>query len=141
HDTSSHISPAIATVPPLTAPIPHAYDVTPYPLGVIFLLTLEVGYLHPPVGLNLFITSVKFQRPITEVMWATIPFLVTMIVALLTVTYVPPLTAISADLSPYNPARSGRVHDLTGMVHLAVEELTVIRDVTLVDAAGNPLKD
>src|SRR5207253_215640 len=74
---------AIVVVVPLLLGIAHAYHVNPYHLGVIFLLNLEVGYLHPPVGLNLFITSVKFQRPITEVMWATIPFLVTMIIALL----------------------------------------------------------
>jgi tripartite ATP-independent transporter DctM subunit len=130
---------AIVVVLPLISPLAETYGVDPYHLGVIFLLNLEVGYLHPPVGLNLFITSVKFQRPITEVMWATIPFLVTMIVALLTVTYVPPLTEISASMSPYDPARSGRVQDLAGIVHVAAEELTVVRDVTLVDAAGAPL--
>ena len=48
----------------------------------------------------------KFQRPITEVMWATIPFLVTMIVALLTITYVPALTVVP------EPERTGRVQDL-----------------------------
>jgi C4-dicarboxylate transporter, DctM subunit len=132
---------AIVVVLPLIAPIAERYGVDPYHLGVIFLLNLEVGYLHPPVGLNLFITSVKFQRPITEVMWATIPFLVTMIVALLTVTYVPALTEISASMSPYDPARSGRVQDLTSMVHVAVEELSVVRDLALVDAAGNQLID
>ena len=61
---------AIVIVLPLIGPIAKTYGVDPYHLGVIFLLNLEVGYLHPPVGLNLFITSVKFQRPITEVMWA-----------------------------------------------------------------------
>jgi len=76
---------AIVVVLPLIAPIAKHYGIDPYHLGVIFLLNLEVGYLHPPVGLNLFLTSVKFQRPITEVMWATVPFLITMIVALLVV--------------------------------------------------------
>jgi tripartite ATP-independent transporter DctM subunit len=132
---------AIVVVLPLIAPIAEKYGVDPYHLGVIFLLNLEVGYLHPPVGLNLFITSVKFQRPITEVMWATIPFLVTMIVALVVVTYVPALTEISASMSPYDPARSGRVQDLAGMVHVAVEEQSVVREIALVDTAGNPLHD
>ena len=126
---------AIVVVVPLLLGIAHAYGVSPYHLGVIFLLNLEVGYLHPPVGLNLFITSVKFQRPITEVMWATIPFLLTMIVALLTITYVPALTVVP------EPERTGRVQDLQGLVHVAAEELTVVKDVTLVDAAGNPLQD
>jgi tripartite ATP-independent transporter DctM subunit len=130
---------AIVVVLPLVAPIAEKFGVDPYHLGVIFLLNLEVGYLHPPVGLNLFITSVKFQRPITEVMWATIPFLITMIVALLTVTYVPQVTEASAALSPYDPARSSRTQDLASMVHVAAEELTVIRDITLVDLAGKPI--
>jgi tripartite ATP-independent transporter DctM subunit len=124
---------AIVVVVPLLLGIAHAYHVSPYHLGVIFLLNLEVGYLHPPVGLNLFITSVKFQRPITEVMWATIPFLVTMIVALLTITYIPQLTVVP------EPERTGRVVDLQTMVHIAAEELSVTREVTLVDAAGTPL--
>ncbi|MEO7736080.1 MAG: TRAP transporter large permease [Kofleriaceae bacterium] len=132
---------AIVVVLPLIAPIAEKYGVDPYHLGVIFLLNLEVGYLHPPVGLNLFITSVKFQRPITEVMWATIPFLITMIVALVTITYVPVLTEISASMSPYDPARSGRAQDLATMVHVAVEERNVVREITLVDAAGSLLHD
>jgi C4-dicarboxylate transporter, DctM subunit len=132
---------AIVVVLPLIAPIAEKYGVDPYHLGVIFLLNLEVGYLHPPVGLNLFITSVKFRRPITEVMWATIPFLVTMIVALLTITYVPALTEVSASMSPYDPARSGRIQDLVAMVHAASEERGVVRDVALVTAACDPLPD
>lgn len=132
---------AIVVVLPLIAPIAEKYGVDPYHLGVIFLLNLEVGYLHPPVGLNLFITSVKFQRPITEVMWATVPFLITMIVALVTITYIPVLTEISASMSPYDPARSGRAQDLATMIHVAVEERSVVREITLVDAAGVPLHD
>ncbi|MGE5185051.1 MAG: TRAP transporter large permease [Acidobacteriota bacterium] len=134
---------AIVVVLPLIAPIAETYHVDPYHLGVIFLLNLEVGYLHPPVGLNLFITSVKFQRPITEVMWATIPFLITMIVALLTITYVPTITTTSVDfgvaigLAPDN--RTGRIQDLYSLVHVAADEINVVHDVTLVDAAGTPL--
>jgi C4-dicarboxylate transporter, DctM subunit len=130
---------AIVVVLPLLAPIAEKYGVDPYHLGVIFLLNLEVGYLHPPVGLNLFITSVKFQRPITEVMWATIPFLITMLLALLTITYVPQLTAISSNLSPYDPTRTGRIADLTGMIHSKAEEITAIKELTLVDASGAAL--
>jgi tripartite ATP-independent transporter DctM subunit len=125
---------AIVVVLPLISPIAETYHVDPYHLGVIFLLNLEVGYLHPPVGLNLFITSVKFQRPITEVMWATIPFLIAMITALLTITYVPALTVVP------EPERTGRVQDLQTMVHVAAQELTIVKEVVLVDAAGNELK-
>ena len=104
---------------------------------MIFLLNLEVGYLHPPVGLNLFITSVKFQRPITEVMWATVPFLLTMIAALLVITYVPQITAVSVP----EPERTGRITDLAGLVHSAVEEKRAVKEVTLVAADGTVLTD
>jgi tripartite ATP-independent transporter DctM subunit len=127
---------AIVVVLPLIGPIAKAYGIDPYHLGVIFLLNLEVGYLHPPVGLNLFITSVKFQRPITEVMWATIPFLITMIVALLTITYVPELTVVP------EAERTGPVSTLVSIVQVGHEEAKVsVKDVPLVDFAGNPLKD
>jgi len=127
---------AIVVVLPLIGPIAKAYGIDPYHLGVIFLLNLEVGYLHPPVGLNLFITSVKFQRPITEVMWATIPFLVTMIVALLTITYVPELTVVP------DAERTGPVRTLVSIVQVGHEEARVsVKEVTLVDASGTALKD
>ena len=127
---------AIVVVLPLIAPIARAYGIDPYHLGVIFLLNLEVGYLHPPVGLNLFLTSVKFQRPITEVMWATIPFLITMIVALLVVTYVPALTVVP-------PAkRTDRVANLVEIAEHGVEESKVsIPEITLVDSAGTVIKN
>ena len=130
---------AIVIVLPLLSPIAEQYGIDPYHLGVIFLLNLEVGYLHPPVGLNLFITSVKFQRPITEVMWATIPFLVTMLVALITITYVPPLTEASASMSPYDPVRSARLANLVSDIHEAANELTDVKQITLVYADGKPL--
>ena len=125
---------AIVVVLPLIAPISRAYGIDPYHLGVIFLLNLEVGYLHPPVGLNLFLTSVKFQKPITDVMWATIPFLITMIVALLVITYVPALTWVPP------PERVAPVNNLVEMVDNGVEESKVsIPEIVLVDAAGSPL--
>jgi tripartite ATP-independent transporter DctM subunit len=132
--TMMDIFSAIVVVLPLIAPIARAYGIDPYHLGVIFLLNLEVGYLHPPVGLNLFLTSVKFQRPITEVMWATIPFLVTMIIALLVITYVPQLT-----ITP--PAkRTDRVMNLAEIVDHGVEESKVsIAEITLVDSTGKPI--
>jgi tripartite ATP-independent transporter DctM subunit len=126
---------AIVVVLPLIGPIAKAYGIDPYHLGVIFLLNLEVGYLHPPVGLNLFITSVKFQRPITEVMWATMPFLGTMIAALLIVTYVPSLTVVP------EPERTGTVGNLIVMIHTQAEEGRAVKEVTIVDAAGTELTD
>jgi tripartite ATP-independent transporter DctM subunit len=125
---------AIVVVLPLVAPIAKAYGIDPYHLGVIFLLNLEVGYLHPPVGLNLFLTSVKFRRPITEVMWATVPFLVTMIVALLVITYVPALTVVPP------PERVAPVQNLVQIVKEGIEEIRVsLPELTLVDASGKVL--
>lgn len=128
---------AIVVVLPLIGPIAQRYGIDPYHLGVIFLLNLEVGYLHPPVGLNLFITSIKFQRPITEVMWATIPFLITMVVALFTITYVPQITALSVP-----PERNGSVRQLVAIAHEgALDSKVAETDIPLVDAAGVPLND
>jgi C4-dicarboxylate transporter, DctM subunit len=126
---------AIVIVLPLIAPIAKAYGVDPYHLGVIFLLNLEVGYLHPPVGLNLFITSVKFRKPIVEVMWATIPFLITMIIALLTVTYVPALTVVPA------APRTGPLSELVRIAHEGADESRGVKEVALVLADGSPVKD
>jgi len=130
---------AIVVVVPLIAPIARQYGIDPYHLGVIFLLNLEVGYLHPPVGLNLFLTSVKFQRPITEVMWATVPFLITMIVALFIITYVPALTTMSVPPAP----KTDPVVNLVTIVKAGLEESKVAakdRELTLVDAVGNQLR-
>ena len=87
---------AIVIVVPLITPLAKQYGIDPFHLGVIFLLNLEIGYLTPPVGLNLFITSFKFQRPVVEVIRATIPFLLAMVVALGLITYIPALTLVQA---------------------------------------------
>jgi tripartite ATP-independent transporter DctM subunit len=126
---------AIVIVLPLIAPISKSYGIDPYHLGVIFLLNLEVGYLHPPVGLNLFITSLKFKRPITEVMWATIPFLVTMLVALLVITYVPALTVVPEE------ARKSPASVLINTAHQAFEEGRSKKEVALVRWDGTPIVD
>lgn len=124
---------AIVIIVPLIAPIAMRYGVSPYHLGVIFLLNLEVGYLHPPVGLNLFITSVKFNKPIVEVMWATVPFLVTMLVSLMIITYVPSLTVVP------EAERRGNASNLVAMMHEAAESARSVKSVDLVAADGTPL--
>jgi len=72
-------------------------------------------------------------------MWATIPFLVTMLVALVTITYVPALTEASASMSPYDPVRSARLANLVSDIHEAANELTDVKQLTLVYADGTPL--
>ncbi|MSP15588.1 MAG: TRAP transporter large permease subunit [Myxococcales bacterium] len=100
---------AIVVVVPLIVPAALQYNIDPYHLGVIFLLNLEIGYLTPPVGLNLFISSIRFKKPMSEVVSASLPFLLAMLVALALVTYVPALTPIraTADVEPPSKAQPG----------------------------------
>jgi len=85
---------AIVVVVPLIVPAAATFHIDPYHLGVIFLLNLEIGYLLPPAGLNLFIAAFRFERPITQLYRAVLPFIVLMVVALGLVTYVPRLTVV-----------------------------------------------
>ena len=66
---------AIAVIVPLVAPLGLAFGVDPIHLGILFLANLELGYLTPPVGLNLFLAAQRFQRPLLEVARATLPLL------------------------------------------------------------------
>jgi tripartite ATP-independent transporter DctM subunit len=83
---------AIVVVAPLLVPLGAAYGVHPVHLGVIFVANLELGYLTPPVGLNLFLASYRFQRPLLEVTRAALPMLLILGAGVLTITYVPWLT-------------------------------------------------
>lgn len=83
---------ALIVVVPLILPIAAAYDVHPVHLGIIFLTNLEIGYSTPPVGLNLFIASARFERPILELYRASLPFLAILLGALVIITYVPQLS-------------------------------------------------
>src|SRR5262249_56709680 len=66
---------AIVVVVPLIVPAAAKFHIDPYHLGVIFLINLEIGYLLPPAGLNLFIAAFRFNRPITQLYRAVIPFI------------------------------------------------------------------
>jgi tripartite ATP-independent transporter DctM subunit len=83
---------AIIVVVPLITPIAEEFGVNPIHLAIIFLTNLEIGYITPPVGINLFISSFRFKRPITELYRASFPFLLLMLVALAIITYVPALS-------------------------------------------------
>jgi len=83
---------ATIVVVPLIVPIAKEFGVDPLHLGIIFLTNLEIGYSTPPVGLNLFISSFRFKKPIPEVYRASIPFLGVLFVALMIITYVPDLS-------------------------------------------------
>ena len=64
----------------------------PVHLGIIFVANLELGYLTPPVGLNLFLSSYRFGKPLMQVVRATLPMLLILLVGVLLITYVPALT-------------------------------------------------
>jgi len=83
---------AIAIVVPLIVPIGLQFGIDPIHLGIIFLANLELGYLTPPVGLNLFLSSYRFGKPLPEVARAVLPMLVVLLVGVLLITYVPALT-------------------------------------------------
>jgi C4-dicarboxylate transporter, DctM subunit len=95
---------AIVVVVPLIVPAAAQFHIDPYHLGVIFLLNLEIGYLLPPAGLNLFIAAFRFNRPITELYRAVIPFILLMALALGLVTYVPKLVVVPKASGPQVPA-------------------------------------
>lgn len=118
---------AIFIVVPLITPIAKQYGIDPFHLGVIFLINLEIGYLTPPVGLNLFITSFKFQQPVMEVIRSTVPFLVAMIVALGLVTYIPALTVVP------EAKRTGKLTDLVRMVRESRDALSSVQELALPD--------
>ncbi len=86
------IFPAIVVVVPLIVPIGAAFHIDPTHLGIIFLANLELGFLMPPVGLNLLISSYRFGKPMTEVARASLPMLLVLLVGVMLITYVPPLT-------------------------------------------------
>lgn len=83
---------AIIVVVPLIIPIANAYQINPVHLGIIFLTNLEIGYLTPPVGLNLFISSIRFEKPVFTVVRATLPYIAILVVALIVITYIPELS-------------------------------------------------
>lgn len=83
---------AIIVVVPLIIPIANDFGVDPIHLAMIFLANLEIGYLTPPVGINLFIASFRFKKPITTLYKSAIPFLILLIIALAIITYIPALS-------------------------------------------------
>ena len=85
---------AIVLVVPLILPIAMLYGVNEYHLGIVFLAAMQLGYLTPPVGLNLFIASFRFERPIMDVYAATFPFLIILAVSVLIIMYLPALSLL-----------------------------------------------
>jgi C4-dicarboxylate transporter, DctM subunit len=83
---------AIMVVVPLIIPIAAKFGVDPVHLGIIFLANLGIGYSTPPVGMNLFIASFRFDKPVLKLYAATVPFLIILLIALALITYIPELS-------------------------------------------------
>jgi len=83
---------AIVVVVPLVVPMGRAFGVDPLHLGIVFLANLELGYLTPPVGLNLFLGSLRFGRPLLDVARTVVPYMLLFLAWVLLLTYVPALT-------------------------------------------------
>ncbi len=83
---------ALVIMVPLIVPLAIGYGIDPVHLGIIFLANMQLGYFTPPVGMNLFIASYRFNRPITDIYKATIPFFFVLLVAVLIITYWPALS-------------------------------------------------
>jgi TRAP-type C4-dicarboxylate transport system permease large subunit len=80
---------AILIVLPLLVPLGQAYGVDPVHMGIIFITNLEVGFLTPPVGLNLFLASYRFNKPFIEICRYVYPFMLIQFAVVLLVTYLP----------------------------------------------------
>jgi tripartite ATP-independent transporter DctM subunit len=83
---------ALVVVVPLILPMAESFGVHPAHLGIIFLANLQLGYLTPPVGMNLFLASFRFEKPLTTVSRNALIFLFMMAVVVILITYVPWLT-------------------------------------------------
>ena len=81
-------------VVPLLLPLGAAFGIDPLHLGIIFVANLELGYLTPPVGLNLFLASYRFERPLLSVYRAALPPFALLALGVIVITYVPGLTRL-----------------------------------------------
>jgi tripartite ATP-independent transporter DctM subunit len=90
---------AILVVLPLVIPLGQVYGVDPVHLGIIFIINLEVGFLTPPVGMNLFLASYRFKKPFVEICRTVLPFLAAQLAVVLLVTYVPWLSSFLVGLA------------------------------------------
>ncbi len=94
---------AIFVIVPLITPIAAAYGVNPVHLGIIFLANLELGYLTPPMGENLFLSSFRFNQPLTTVFRSIVPFWLILMAGVLVITYFPPMTLILVEVFSGRP--------------------------------------
>ncbi len=89
---------AIVVVVPLIVPLGVAYGIDPVHLGIIFIANLELGYLTPPVGLNLFLAAYRFERPLLQIWRAALVPLAILAFGVVLITYWPSLTLFLLDI-------------------------------------------
>jgi tripartite ATP-independent transporter DctM subunit len=85
---------ALVIMVPLILPIAVGYGIHPVHLGIIFLANMEIAYLMPPMGMNLFIAMYRFDRPMLEIFRAVLPFVAILVIAVLIITYWPQLSLV-----------------------------------------------
>ena len=85
---------ALVIMVPLILPVAVSYGIDPVHLGIIFLANMQIGYFTPPVGMNLFIASYRFERPVTEIYRAALPYMAVLFLAVLIITYWPGLSMV-----------------------------------------------
>jgi len=83
---------ALVIIVPLILPVAISFGIHPVHLGIIFLANMQIGYMTPPVGINLFISSYRFKKPIAEVYKASMPFMIILLIVLVLITYIPQLS-------------------------------------------------
>ncbi|MBA59500.1 MAG: C4-dicarboxylate ABC transporter [Gammaproteobacteria bacterium] len=88
---------ALVIMTPLILPLALNFGVDPVHLGIIFLANMQIGYFTPPIGMNLFIASYRFRKPISEIYRATIPFMFVLLFVLILITYLPELSLFMLD--------------------------------------------
>jgi C4-dicarboxylate transporter DctM subunit len=128
---------AILVIAPLLTPIAASLGIDPIHMGVVFIVNLEIGYLTPPIGINLFVASAAFGKPMGTVVKSVVPFILLMFVGLGIVTYVPtvslgPVNVLLRDKPMYEPlpeprpksesASTASLGDVTATVKLPTEE-------------------
>jgi len=84
--------PALIILVPLIVSVSQAYGLHPVHLGIILLTNLEIGASLPPLGINLFISSIRFERPVLDLYRASIPFILILLLTLILITYLPVLS-------------------------------------------------
>jgi TRAP-type C4-dicarboxylate transport system permease large subunit len=95
---------AIIVIVPLIAPMAAAYGINPVHLAIVFLANMQLGYLMPPMGENLFLSAYRFDQPLAKLYRCVLPFVGVILVVVLIITYVPALTLWALDAIDLMPS-------------------------------------